>query len=159
MIGDTATAPDSENLAEAVNQIVALSVPAIHQMKVTALDVAPGHAVSMVPLEGNTNHVGTIYAGVLFTLAESLGGALAIGTFDMAQYYPVVKAFNITYLKPARSEVRGEARIDTKTAADIAARADELGKADFDLECEMSDTAGVIVATSCGKYQLRRHGT
>ncbi|OHU20083.1 MULTISPECIES: YiiD C-terminal domain-containing protein [Mycobacteroides] len=159
MNAGTETASDSENLAEAVNQIVAVSVPAIHQMKVTALEVTPGHAVSMAPLEGNTNHVGTIYAGVLFTLAESLGGALAIGTFDMAQYYPVVKGFNITYLKPARSEVRAEARIDTKSAAEIAARADNVGKADFDVECEISDTAGVVVATSRGSYQLRRHGT
>ncbi|WP_234802752.1 YiiD C-terminal domain-containing protein [Mycobacteroides salmoniphilum] len=161
MIIDAAPTSDSENLAESVNQMVALSVPPIHHMGVTALHVAPGSAVSMVPLKGNTNHIGTIYAGVLFTLAESVGGALAIGTFDMALYYPVVKGFNITYRKPARSEVRAEARIGAKAVAEITVMADQIGKADFDfdIDCELLDTAGVVVATSRGRYQLRRHGT
>lgn len=159
MIIDAASTSDSEDLAKSVNQVVALSVPPIHHMGVTALHVAPGRAVSMVPLEGNTNHIGTVYAGVLFTLAESVGGALAIGTFDMARYYPVVKGFNITYLKPARSDVRVEARIGAEEVAEITFTASEIGKANFDIECKLLDTAGVAVAISLGKYQLRRHGT
>ncbi|BAX99965.1 hypothetical protein MSTE_04674 [Mycobacteroides stephanolepidis] len=159
MIADTSTAPNPSNLTEFVNNIVALSVPLIHRMGVTALDVVPGRATSMIPLEGNTNHIGTLYAGALFTLAESVGGALAIGTFDMTQYYPIVKGFSIAYRNPAVSDVRVEARIDAQKAAEVMAIADETGKADFDIECELLDSAGVVVANSYGKYQLRRHGT
>ena len=46
-----------------------------------------GHAVASVPLEGNGNHFGVIYAGVQFTVAEMLGGVIALATFDAAKYY------------------------------------------------------------------------
>ena len=47
-------------------------VPAIGRLGVTVEAVAPGSVTLRVPIEGNANHMGTMYAGALFALAELL---------------------------------------------------------------------------------------
>ena len=60
-----------------------------------------GRVVCRMPIEGNTNHIGTMYAGALFTCAEMPGGALFFSTFDPAKCFPIVKALDLQFLKPA----------------------------------------------------------
>ena len=38
----------------------------------------------LMPFKPNRNHLGTMYAGALFTLAEIPGGAVLISAFDMS---------------------------------------------------------------------------
>ncbi|MFD6196724.1 DUF4442 domain-containing protein [Mycobacteriaceae bacterium NPDC060252] len=159
MSADASRGDGSENVADMVNRLIEVSVPRIGQMGVAALEVRRGYAVAVVPVEGNTNHLGTVYAGVLFTLAEFMGGAIAMGTFDVGKYYPIVKAVEIAYLKPAKTEVRAEVWLDDIIAVEVAEMAAEKGKADFDLVCDLTDGAGVVVATSRACYQIRAYGT
>jgi acyl-coenzyme A thioesterase PaaI-like protein len=121
--------------------------------------VGPGWCRMTAPLEGNGNHIGTMYAGALFTLAEVPGGAVFLSTFDVTRFYPVVKGVDIRFLKPARTDVTVEVSITPEEVARITAAAAAAGKADWSWTCELHDADGVVVARSTNDYQLRAHGT
>ncbi|OLR89642.1 PaaI family thioesterase [Actinokineospora bangkokensis] len=144
-------------MREAFNEGLAQLIPVAHRMGVAAVELRPGLAVCRVPLEGNGNHLGTMYAGVLFTVAEVLGGALCLPSFDTGRFYPVVRDLKVDFRRPARSDVLARAELDQATIARVAAEAEEHGKAPFTLEAVLTDTGGTVVATTVGSYQLRKH--
>lgn len=116
-----------------------------------------GRVRCRVPFAGNGNHIGTLYAGALFTCAEIPGGALFLSTFDPAKCFPVVKSLDLKFLKPATSDVSVEIALSEAEIARIEAEVAEKGKAEFVLEGRLTDANGVVVAESHGVYQLRSH--
>ncbi|QUQ64316.1 YiiD C-terminal domain-containing protein [Kutzneria sp. CA-103260] len=145
------------DMTELGNTILSATIPIADRMGVRVVDLCPGHVVGVVGVDGNTNHVGTMYAGVLFTVAEVLGGAIAMVTFDAEKYVPIVKEVQIKFRRPARSTVRATASLSEAEIAETLATAEEHGKADFDLYAELVDADGMTVATTHGVYQIRRH--
>jgi thioesterase domain-containing protein len=141
------------------NAAVEHMVPVAHRMGVRFTEVERGRVVAEVPLDGNTNHVGTMYAGVLFTVAEVLGGALALTTFDSAEFYPILKDVQIRFRRLATTTIKASTSLDEDAIAAIATEAAANGKADYVLDAELTDTDGTVVATTHGVYQLRRHGS
>src|SRR3546814_21166333 len=83
------------------------------------------------------NHVGTMYAGALFTLAELPGGALFLASFDIARYYPIVKSLDMRFKKPATSDVFVEMRLDDAQIGAIRAAADATGQGEFELDGQL----------------------
>lgn len=146
---------DPSYFAEQVNAYIAAGVPRMYGMGIRVLELDARRVVGTVPLEGNGNHLGSMYAGTLFGLAEMLGGAIARPTFDFAEYYPTVKQVTLDFRRPARSDVRGVASLAEDTIDRIRAEAGEVGKAEFTVDAELIDTDGVVVATSRGIYQVR----
>ena len=145
----------SENAIESINAAIESAIPVLHGMGVRAVDAEPGSAATTVPIEGNGNHFGAMYAGVLFSVAEVLGGVLAASTFDPSKYYPLVKDVQIAFRRPATTDVRAEARLDDEIVRRATADAEANGKAEFVLEAVVTDAHGVTVATTRGVYQLR----
>lgn len=145
----------TESLVEQMNAALATTIPIAGKMGVQVVEAGRGYAVTSVPAEGNGNHFGVIYAGVQFTVAEVLGGIIALVTFDTAKYFPLVKNLDISYRAMANTDLRAEARIDEETIARIEAEAAERGKSDFTVAATVTDANGVVVATSTGHYQLR----
>lgn len=124
------------------------------------VDVAePGRVVLSMPKEGNTNHIGTIYAGALYTLAEIHGGTLFSTTFDSSRYYPIIKEQSIRFRRPAMSDVSVEMTMTEEEADAIAAEADANGKADYTRVVDIVDAEGTVVAISTNVYQMRTFGT
>jgi acyl-coenzyme A thioesterase PaaI-like protein len=119
------------------------------------LELRRGYVKCLVPFARNGNHVGTMYAGALFTVAEIPGGALFLSSFDTRRYFPIVAALDMKFLKPAKTDVTIEIELSDERIAAISAEADANGKATFTLDGEIKDAAGVVVATSHGVYQLR----
>jgi thioesterase domain-containing protein len=146
---------DAGSLIETMNAALESTIPIAGQMGVRVVEVRRGFAATTVPVEGNGNHFGVIYAGVQFTVAEVLGGIIALSTFDTTKYFPLVKNVDIKFVSMARSELRAEAALDDETIARIEAEAAERGKADFTMEAVVTDTDGKTVATTRGLYQLR----
>ena len=149
---------DANQLVAVMNGAIESTIPIAHKMGVKVVEVRPGFAATTVPAEGNGNHFGVIYAGVLFTVAEVLGGIIPLITFDTAKYFPLVKNLEIQFVAMAKSDVRAEASLDDETIARVEAEAAERGKADFTLEAVVTDTDGQTVATTRGLYQLRALG-
>jgi len=132
-------------------------IPQAHRMGVTAVELGPGVAVCRVPLADNGNHLGTMYAGVLFTVAEVLGGAICLPSFDLTRFHPVVRDLRIDFRRPARTDVTAAAALDAATVERVRAEAEAGGKSTFVLTTELTDADGVVIATTEGTYQLRRN--
>lgn len=146
---------ETNELLAVANAAIEHAIPVAYRMGVHFVDVGPGYAVAEVPFEGNGNHFGAMYAGVLFTVGEVLGGALSMASFDNSRYYPLVKSLTIDFLKPSGSRVRAFTRLDDEEIARVAADADAHGKGEFQLVAELEDEAGIIVARTTGTYQIR----
>lgn len=159
MTSDSTTAGEEPSHADAINAMLEHVIPVVHRMGVHVTVSEPGRAAAVVPFEGNGNHFGAMYAGVLFTVGEVLGGAIAFSTFDSGAFYPLVKGLDIRFLKPATTDITASTSLDPDTVAKVAVIAETQGKADFVLEAELTDTNGVVVARTVGDYQLRRFGT
>lgn len=129
--------------------------PFVEHMGLTAQVLERGRVRLGAPLAGNGNHIGSMYAGALFTLAEIPGGALYLTSFDTTRFYPVVKEMSLRFLKPVTTDATVEIALDEKAIDSIQAEAADRGKAEFVLEGEIRDAAGQVVALSRGVYQLR----
>ena len=149
---------DDSQLVELMNGALGSTIPTARNMGVRVVEARRGFAAATVPVEGNGNHFGVIYAGVLFTVAEVLGGIIPLITFDTAKYFPLVKNLDIQFVAMAKSDVRAEASLDDEEIARIEAEAGERGKSDFTLEAVVTDADGTTVATTRGLYQLRAIG-
>lgn len=145
---------DVERLTESTRA----SVPMAAQTQVEVIEAERGRVVLRMPIEGNGNHIGTMYAGALFALAEFPGGTLFSTTFDVSRYYPIVKGVEIQFRRFAATDISVEASMTEEQVAAVAAAADKHGKANYDLELALTDTDGNVVAISTNRYQLRAHG-
>jgi thioesterase domain-containing protein len=127
----------------------------VERMGLEMIESKKGYVKLKAPLSSNENHVGIMYAGALFTLAEVPGGSLFYTSFDPTKYYPIVKDMYIRFRRPAATDVTIEMRMSEDEVDRIQAEADKNGKADFILEGEIKDETGEVVALSKGTYQIR----
>jgi thioesterase domain-containing protein len=134
-------------------------LPRADQMGIRLVEMRRGHVEATVPMDGNGNHLGTMYAGVLFAVAEILGGAIVASTFDVRKVYPTIKALTINFRRPARDAVIATASLDDAEIERLEAEAESAGKAQFVLTAQLHDSAGELVAETEGTYQIRNHGT
>lgn len=124
----------------------------------TVEELERGYCKMRMPLEPNINHIGTMYAGALFTLAELPGGVIFLSTFDTRNFYPIVKDMQIRFRRPAKTDITVEVRISEEEVLRIQSEAEANGKADFEWECDLKDTSGEVVAICRNLYQLRKIG-
>ncbi len=141
--------------ADELKKFSGQKVAFIERMGLEMIESRKGYVKLKAPLSGNENHVGIMYAGALFTLAEVPGGSLFYTSFDPAKYYPIVKDMYIRFRRPAATDVTIEVRMSEAEVDRTQAEADKNGKADFILEGEIKDDTGEIVALSKGTYQIR----
>lgn len=140
---------------EEIAAIMTDKVPMARRMGLRVDEVAPGRVRVSAPLAGNTNHIGTMYAGAIFTLAEMPGGGLALTRFDINRYFPILKHMEVSFRRPLASDASVELTMSEAEAARIAAEVAAKGKCDFVLEGDITDQGGQVCAQSRGVYQLR----
>ncbi len=143
--------------AEIARQLTEEKIAFVQRMGLKAEVLEPGFVRLLAPLAGNQNHIGSLYAGALFTLAEMPGGALFLTSFDSQRFYPVVKEVNLRFRRPATSDIRVEARLDAAEIERIQEEATRAGKAEYRLDLQLTDASGAVVAESSALYQLRAH--
>ncbi|MEX6501415.1 YiiD C-terminal domain-containing protein [Pseudomonas zhanjiangensis] len=142
---------------EIVRQLTEEQIAFVRRSGLKAEVLEPGHVRLRMPLAGNQNHIGSMYAGALFTLAEIPGGALFLTSFDSQRFYPIVKQMQLRFLRPATGDIRVEARLAAEQIAQLQEQAQQHGKADYQLDLRLTDESGEVVAESQGLYQLRAH--
>jgi acyl-coenzyme A thioesterase PaaI-like protein len=131
------------------------AVEGIKRTGIRVLALRDRYAKMLMPLEGNGNHVGMMYAGSLFTLAEITGGAIHVVSFDMTRLYPLVKEINIRFRRPAMTDVTVEVALSAEQASRIQTEALEKGKADYAFDLDLEDAGGETVAIVHGTWQVR----
>lgn len=147
-----------DEFAAQANGALAQLIPVAAGMGVQFTAVRRGFVQATVPIEGNANHFGVVYAGVIFTVAEVLGGAMHLGTFDVSTHYPLVKSVEIDFLAPGTSRLTATASLPDAEVERMAAAVAAGAKVPFVLEAEVVGADGTPVARSRGDYQLRPFG-
>lgn len=140
---------------EIARQLTEEQIAFVKRSGLKAEVLEPGFVRLHMPLQGNQNHIGSMYAGALFTLAEMPGGALFLTSFDAQRFYPIIKEMNLRFRRPATGDIHVEARLSEAEIIRLEEEATCTGKAEFLLELQLTDGAGEVVAESRGHYQLR----
>lgn len=141
---------------EIARQLTEEQIAFVKRSGLKAEVLEPGFVRLRMPLQGNQNHIGSMYAGALFTLAEIPGGALFLTSFDVQRFYPVIKEINLRFRRPASSDILVEASLNADEIRRIEDEAERLGKAEYRLELQLCDASGEVVAQSNALYQLRK---
>lgn len=138
----------STNLTEMMQQL-----PTIARMNCEVVEESENRCVVEMPLEGNSNHVGTAYAGAMFTLAEFPFGLMFLSRFGgMEKMYPVVGEMNIRYMAPAMTAVRLTVEVTEERWQEIEKETLENGKYKIVLPLELKDAHGTVVAKTEAVY-------
>jgi acyl-coenzyme A thioesterase PaaI-like protein len=132
-------------------------LPAARGMQIRVIELEPGQAIATAPLVGNTNHLGTMGAPTLLTLAELLGGVVCLPTIDLSTYYPIVKELTVFFRAPATTAVRARTQVSPALLDRAGSEASATGKGEYVVDVELVDASGQVVATTRGCYQLRVH--
>ena len=132
--------------------------PFVERCEVQTLDVDRGYCKMLMPFKPNINHVGIMYAGALYTIAELPGGTIYLTSFDTKKYYPIVKDMSIRFRRQAKTDVTVEDRVSEEEIERIQAEAEANGKCDFEWDVEIKDASGEVVALTHNVYQLRKIG-
>jgi uncharacterized protein (TIGR00369 family) len=131
---------------EAIRDLLGSIVPFNTHVGVRVLEVGSGIgrcALTQQPHLGN--HIGTLHAGALFTLAEAASGAAIVGHLGdrIAEITPIARGAQIRYVKPARDEVTA--------SATLAACDDRSAQVDVTIE----DASGEVVAEMSVDWVLK----
>lgn len=132
------------------------AIKIIEKMGIRILDFQKYSVKIILPKEQNVNHIGTVYAGSLFSLADYAGGVLFFATFDLKKYYPILKEVTITFKKPGTTDITCEASMSPAQAEQIKSITDETGKADWVLDLELKDEKGDVCSIVHGIFQMRK---
>lgn len=140
---------------DAATELLSTTIPMLRRLGIRVVALRPGFVKLSAPLLGNENHVGTMYAGVLFTLAEIPGGVLIMSMADLTRFFPIVTDMHVRFLRPGTGDVTVEASLDPDEVERLQEIAERDGKAAYVLELEVKDQAGTVVMSSEAHYQLR----
>jgi thioesterase domain-containing protein len=132
------------------------AIPIVSKMGLTVVSMKERYVKLLMPISNNINHVGTMYAGSLFTLGEIMGGAIFVASMDMSKYYPLVKDVQIRYRRPAMTDITTEISLSVDRLTSIISALEARGKSDVPLELELLDSGGEVVAVMTGTWQVRK---
>jgi len=127
------------------------------------LEALPGEAAPALRLPGGgqyLNHLGSVHAGALLTLAEAASGEFLLRHFgSTAGVVPVVRRLGAKFRKPAHGAVTSTAKIDdtalTQLADDLAAK----GRALISVMVDLHDEAGTYVMSATVEWFIQRTPT
>ncbi|MCJ7773536.1 MAG: DUF4442 domain-containing protein [Desulfobacterales bacterium] len=145
-----------EEKFKAVAERALNSVEGIKRTGIKILDLKDRYAKTLMPLEGNVNHVGMMYAGSLFTIGEFSGGIIHMVSFDYSHFFPIVKEVSIRFRRPAMTDVTLEVSFSIEEADNIQSEAKLNEKADFTLDLEIKDQGNEVVSLVTGIWQVRK---
>jgi uncharacterized protein (TIGR00369 family) len=154
------------NIAEPAAELFALvlagmgsAVPFASHAGVELVSIEDGAATAVLPeLSHALNHVRSIHAGALFTLAETASGAAMAGAFAavLADVRPVVSDAQIFYARPAKGPLRAIATLEGG-AGPVRKMLAEHGRVDFMVQVDVVDSSDRTVATFSATWVVQRN--
>ena len=137
-------------------QMVEEGIPGVKAMGLKVLEMEPRRVRLLMPIKGNENHIGTMYAAAIFAIAEMPGGALHLTTFDVTKYLPVVKHMDIRFKSFAATDVTIAVELAQEEVDRVNRELEAHGKSDFVLHGQVKDAEGNVVAITTATYQARK---
>ena len=137
-----------------LNRLIAASVPFTSRNGFSVVELREGYLRAQLTRKGNRNHLGTVYAGAQFLLAEIPFGAMALVEFE-GRLIPILRDLHIFYEQPGRTDLEVELTLDAERKARIEQDVAENGRSELLIELDLKDTNGEIVARAQANYQVR----
>lgn len=154
------TADLDPTLLTLVRDGMADTVPFARHTGVVLDEVADGAAIASLPASAEIlNHVGTVHAGALFTLAETASGAAMAGALapSLFEIRPIVSAATIEYAKPATAPLRAAAST-TVGGHELRATLAADGRVGFDVDVVVTDAGERDVARFRATWVVKHNG-
>lgn len=126
-------------IAEAIK-----SIDTLKHMGLELLETSDNRVRIRMPKEGNTNHLGGVYAGAIFTLAEFPFGMMYIAKLGLTEMVPVVGEMTIRYLAPASGDLFIDVEVSDEEWTQITEDTREKGKLKLVREIEVKDAEGNV---------------
>jgi len=118
-------------------------------------ELADGARCSVPLSRENTNHVGIMHAGILFTLAEATSAIAISVNKDLARHIVIAKHVQISFRRPATTRVHATAMMTPEKAVDVVEAMATDPKHAFDIEVSLSDDSEKVVAEGVCTFVLR----
>lgn len=144
------TGSNTHPLRETIEQ----AIPFVERAKLRIIHLERGKVTCEIPLEPNKNHMGSLYAGAQFTLADITGGALFLATFDSQTTVPTLKNLTMEFVKPATSDLHLSLQLSTQQIADMTEAVEAEGKAHCELEGQLCDRSSEVIAHMKGTFYI-----
>lgn len=112
------------------------------------------HIVTHLPVNPlHMNHVGIVYAGSYFMLAEASGASLLKCTYG-SKYVAIIKSANLDYLRPAKTDLVVDISMTEEEAEERIAYVKANGKGRYPMEIPVMDSTGELCAKVNVVYYL-----
>ncbi len=112
-------------------------VPFIRTLGISVDRIAPGEAAASLASRPEIhNHLGTLHAGAVYTLAETASGGVVLSIFGdlMARgLFVALKEARVVHHRAAPGDATAEAR-GARPAGEVRAAYERDGRVDFDVE-------------------------
>ncbi|SES05758.1 DUF4442 domain-containing protein [Actinokineospora terrae] len=135
------------------------TVPWVTTAGVEFVEVTPTRVTCSLPdPEPHRNHVGGPHAAVIFGLAETASGALALAAFsaEMARATPLVVRSEIHYRKLALGPLTATAVL-TRPATEVTAELDAGTRPEFTVDCTIHNAEGTPTTEMTVTWTLKPH--
>ena len=123
------------------------SVPFARHVGVTLLEIGDGTAsASLDQREDVSNHIASMHAGAIFTLAEAASGAALAGALApvILEMRPVAANAQIAFKKIAKGTLTAHAKA-SQDGASLIKTIEDAGKVAFDVAVDVQDESGDTV--------------
>lgn len=103
------------------------------------------------------NHLGTVHAGALFTLAEATSGHYLLEAFsDLSDIIPVVRKVEIKYRNPAAGKVYSTAKLSSPEKAEVIESLDQKKRALIGVAVTLHNEQGAVVMEAVFEWFVSR---
>ncbi len=139
-------------------EALAAAVPFNRHLGLEYVALGAGTAeIRLADRDEHRNHVGTLHAGALFSVAEAASGAAFVAAFAdrLAEIVPVVESAEIRFSAPARGTITAHARL-TRSAEALLVELDRDGRTRPPVEVRLTDASGKEVAAMTVLWNVKR---
>jgi thioesterase domain-containing protein len=142
-----------------VEKVLHTMVPMLGSMGIEVVDVARGRVRTRLSFAAqNANHIGTVYAGVLFSFLEATGGALVLVSFDVSRYIPVIVEGTIRYVRPVTSTIDCDLSLRSEEIELVHRALEDDPKSSWTLAATAVAEDGRVVCEADLVYRFRQPG-
>lgn len=132
-------------------------VPVLDGMGIEVAEVGHGRVRTRLPFDRfNGNHIGTVYAGVLFSFLESTGGALVLVSFDVSRYIPVIVEGAIRFVRPVTSTIECDLSLSAEEIDLVHRALDDDPKSSWTLVASAVAEDGRVACEADLVYRFRQ---
>lgn len=140
-----------------VGEMLAATVPMARTLRMEFLETTAERAVVRLPDRADFhNHVGGPHAGAMFTLGDTVSGAVVLAAFgeQLSRAVPLVVKAEISYKKLAMGVITATATVG-RPVTEVVAELDEGGRPEFPVAVVFHREDGAVTGEMTIVWTLR----